>query len=91
MDLPFAQKRFMEDEDVRGLTIISDHRDASFGENWGTLIKDLRLLQRAVFVVDKNNVIRHVEYVKETGEFPNFEAALKVIRELTGQEKRAAA
>jgi thioredoxin-dependent peroxiredoxin len=91
MDLPFAQKRFMEDEDVRGLTVISDHRDASFGQNYGTLIKDLRLLQRAVFVVDKDNLIRHVEYVKETGEFPNFEAALKVIRELTGQERRAAA
>ncbi len=91
MDLPFAQRRFMEDEDVRGLTIISDYRDASFGANWGALIKDLRLLQRAVFVVDKDNVIRHVEYVKETGEFPNFEAALKVVRELTGQDRRAAA
>jgi thioredoxin-dependent peroxiredoxin len=91
MDLPFAQKRFMEDEDVRGLTLISDHRDASFGGNWGALIKELRLLQRAVFVVDKDDVIRHVEYVKEAGEFPNFEAALKVVRELTGQHRRAAA
>ncbi|MHB8174810.1 MAG: thiol peroxidase [Nitrospirota bacterium] len=91
MDLPFAQKRFMEDEDVRGLTIISDYRYASFGENWGVLIKDLRLLQRAVFVVGKDNIIRYAEYVRETGEFPDFEAALKVLRGLTGQERRAAA
>ncbi len=48
-------------------------------------------MQRAVFVVDKDNVIRHVEYVKESGDFPNFEAALKVVRELTGQDRRAAA
>ncbi len=91
MDLPFAQKRFLEDEDVRGLTIISDYRNASFGENWGVLVKDLRLLQRAVFVVDKNNVIRHVEYVRDMGEFPDFDAALKVVRDLTERERRAAA
>ncbi len=91
MDLPFAQKRFLDDEDARGLTIISDYRNASFGENWGVLIKDLRLLQRAVFVVDKNNVIRHAEYVRDVGEFPDFDAALKVVRELAGQERKAAA
>lgn len=91
MDLPFAQKRFLDDEDARGLTIISDYRNASFGENWGVLIKDLRLLQRAVFVVDKNNVIRHAEYVRDVGEFPNFDAAMKIVRELAEQERKAAA
>ncbi len=91
MDLPFAQKRFLEDEDVRGLTIVSDYKSASFGENWGVLVKDLRLLMRAVFVVDKNNVIRHVEYVRDMGEFPDFDAALKVVRDLTEREKKAAA
>ncbi len=49
MDLPFAQKRFMEDEDVRGLTIISDYRDASFGANWGALIKELAALAAGGF------------------------------------------
>ncbi len=91
MDLPFAQKRFLGEEDARGLTIISDHTNASFGENWGVLVKDLRLLQRAVFVVDGNNVIRHAEYVRDMGEFPDFGAALKVVRDLAEQERRAAA
>ncbi len=91
MDLPFAQKRFMEDEDVLAMTIISDHRDASFGQGYGVLIKEMRLLNRAVFVIDQYDVIRYVEYLKENGEFPNFEAAVKVVRDLLGQIQRAAA
>ncbi len=91
MDLPFAQKRFLEDEDVRGITMLSDYKNASFGENWGVLVKDLRLLMRAVFVVDKNDVIKHAEYVRDMGEFPDFDAALKVIRDLTSEKRKAAA
>jgi len=76
MDLPFAQKRWCGAFGVDHVKMVSDHRNASFGEAYGTLIKDWRILSRAIFVVDKHNVIRHVEYVKEVGDHPNYENAL---------------
>ncbi len=82
MDLPFAQKRWCSAFGVDHIKMISDHRNGSFGEDYGTLIKELRILSRAIFVVDKNNVIRHVEYVKEVGDHPNYEAALAVAKKL---------
>jgi thiol peroxidase len=84
MDLPFAQKRWCGAFGVDHVKMVSDHRDGSFGEAYGTLIKDLRILSRAIFVVDKNNVIRHVEYVKEVGDHPNYEAALSAARTAAG-------
>jgi thiol peroxidase len=60
--------------------MLSDHKDGSFGANYGTLIKELRLESRAIFVVDRENRIRHVEYVKEVADFPNYEAALASAR-----------
>ncbi len=91
MDLPFAQKRFMEDEDIRAMKLYSDHRDASFGQNYGVLIKENRLLSRAVFVIDRDDTVRYVEYVRENGELPNFEAALRVVWDLVAELDRAAA
>ncbi|MEI9813821.1 MAG: thiol peroxidase [Acidobacteriota bacterium] len=76
MDLPFAQKRWCGAFGVDHVKMISDHRDGSFGEAYGTLIKDLRIESRAIFVVDKNNVIRHAEYVNEVSEHPNYDAAM---------------
>lgn len=76
MDLPFAQKRWCGAAGADKLVTLSDHRDGSFGTAYGTLIKDVRLLQRAVFVVDKDGVIKHAEYVVNTGTEPNYEAAL---------------
>lgn len=84
MDLPFAQKRWCGAFGVDHVTMISDHRDGSFGEAYGTLIKDLRILSRAIFVVDKNNVIRYVEYVKEVGDHPNYDTALSAARAAAG-------
>jgi thiol peroxidase len=84
MDLPFAQKRWCGAFGVDHVKMVSDHRDGSFGEAYGTLIKDLRILSRAIFVVDKSNVIRHVEYVKEVGDHPNYEAALSAARTAAG-------
>jgi thiol peroxidase len=84
MDLPFAQKRWCGAFGVDHVKMVSDHRDGSFGEAYGTLIKDLRILSRAIFVVDKNNVLRHVEYVKEVGDHPNYEAALSAARTAAG-------
>jgi thiol peroxidase len=60
--------------------MLSDHKDASFGSHYGTLIKELRIESRAIFVIDPNNKIRHVEYVKEVADFPNYEAALSAAR-----------
>jgi len=80
MDLPFAQKRWCGAFGVDNVKMVSDHASGSFGESYGTLIKELRILSRAIFVVDKDNVIRHVEYVKQVGDHPNYEAALAAAR-----------
>src|SRR5664279_3396620 len=67
MDLPFAQKRFCNSFAVDNVKMLSDHRDASFGSSWGTLIKELRILSRAIFVVGPDNKLKYVEYVPEVG------------------------
>ena len=61
---------------------LSDHRDASFGINYGVLIKELRLLARSIFVIDSNDVIRHIEIVKEVTSTVDFDAALKAAEAL---------
>ena len=76
MDLPFAQKRWCGAFGVDKIKMLSDHRDGNFGSSYGTLIKDLRIESRAIFVLDKSNVIRHVEYVKEVADHPNYDTAL---------------
>lgn len=80
MDLPFAQKRWCGAFGVDKVKMLSDHKDASFGSNYGTLIKELRIESRAIFVIDSRNQIRHVEYVKEVADHPNYEAALAAAR-----------
>lgn len=83
MDLPFAQKRWCGAFGVDKIKMLSDHRDGSFGSNYGTLIKDLRIESRAIFVLDPGNTIRHVEYVKEVAEHPNYDTALSAARSAT--------
>ncbi|HEV2688951.1 MAG TPA: redoxin family protein, partial [Bryobacteraceae bacterium] len=68
---------------VDKVKMLSDHRSGSFGEHYGTMIKDLRIESRAIFVLDKDNTIKHVEYVKEVADHPNYEAALNAARSLT--------
>lgn len=82
IDLPFALKRFCGAEGINNLKTLSDHREADFGTKYGYLIKDLRLLARGVVVIDKDDVIRHVEVVPEIGKEPNYDEALKVVRAL---------
>ena len=82
MDLPFAQGRWSSSFGVDNVTMLSDHRGASFGAQYGTLIKEWRILSRAIFVVDDKNVIQHVEYVKEVADHPDYEAALSKARSL---------
>jgi thiol peroxidase len=84
MDLPFAQKRWCGAFGVDHIKMVSDHRTGSFGENYGTLIKDLRIHSRAIFVVDQDGTIRHTEYVKEVADHPNYESALAVAKALAG-------
>lgn len=76
MDLPFAQKRWCGAAGVDRVIMLSDHRDASFGMAYGTLIKELRLESRAIFVVDQSGTIKHVDYVKEITTHPNYDAAV---------------
>ena len=76
MDLPFAQKRFSNSFAVDQVKMLSDHRDASFGAAYGTLIKDMRILSRAIFVVGPDDKIKYAEYVPEVANHPNYEAAL---------------
>ncbi|MDA2924785.1 thiol peroxidase [Acidobacteria bacterium AH-259-O06] len=86
MDLPFAQSRWCAASGVEKLVMLSDHRDAKFGSSYGTLIKELRLNSRAIFVIDEENTLRHVEYVKEVSNHPNYDAALEAVRKLTGTQ-----
>ena len=84
MDLPFAQRRWCGAFGVDHVKMLSDHRLASFGQNWGTLIKELRIESRAIFVVDADNVIRYVQYVREVTDFPDYDSALAAARKLLG-------
>ncbi|UCZ52283.1 thiol peroxidase [Bacillus shivajii] len=77
VDLPFAQKRWCAAEGIDNLQVLSDHRDLSFGENYGVAIKELRLLSRSIFVVDSSDKVTYVEYVPEVTEHPDYNAALE--------------
>ena len=83
MDLPFAQKRWCGAAGVHKVVTLSDHRDASFGTAYGTLIKELRLLARIVFVVDGEGIIRYIQVVKEQTEEPDYDAVLEAVNVLT--------
>jgi thiol peroxidase len=82
MDLPFAQKRWCGAAGVKNVQTLSDYRDASFGKAYGVLIKELRLLARAVFVIDKKGLVRYVQIVEETSNEPDYDAALEAARKL---------
>ena len=84
MDLPFAQSRWCGAAGVKNVQTLSDHRDASFGNAFGVLIKELRLLARAVFVVDKDGVVRHAQIVNELTNEPDYEAVLKAVKGVVG-------
>ncbi|KMJ57040.1 peroxidase [Bacillus sp. LL01] len=80
MDLPFAQKRWCAASGLDNVEIVSDHRDASFGEAYGLLMQELRLLARSTFVVDSNDKVTYVEYVGEGTDHPNYEAAIEAVK-----------
>ena len=90
MDLPFAQKRWCGAYGVDHVKMISDHRTGSFGENYGTLIKELHIHSRAIFVLDKDDTLRHVEYVKEVGTHPDYDSALAAAKKLVSETAASA-
>jgi thiol peroxidase len=82
MDLPFAQARWCGAFGIDNIVMLSDHKSGSFGEAYGTLIKEWRIESRAIFVVDKDGIVRHAEYVGEVADHPDYDAALDVARKL---------
>jgi thiol peroxidase len=82
MDLPFAQKRWCGAAGVNNVQTLSDHREASFGKAFGVLIQELRLLARAVFIVDGDGIIRYMQIVNELSSEPDYEAALDAVKGL---------
>ncbi len=81
-DLPFAQKRWCAGAGIDKVSTVSDHRDMSFGDAYGTHIKELRIESRAVFVVDQSGTLRYVEYVKEMSAEPNYAAVIEAAKKL---------
>jgi len=83
MDLPFAQKRWCASAGVDKVKTLSDHRDAAFGTSFGVLIKELRLLARAVFLVDGQGTVQYIQFVKEVTKEPDYDAILSALKKLT--------
>ncbi len=81
MDLPFAQARWCGAAGVNNVITLSDHKDASFGQNYGFLIEELRLLSRGVVVINKDSKVTYVEYVPEVTNPVNFDAVLAAVKE----------
>ena len=82
VDLPFALKRFCAAEGIDKVVTLSDHKDLSFGTNYGFAIEELRLLARGIVVLDKDNVVQYVEYVKEVTDHPDYDKAIEAAKKL---------
>ena len=82
MDLPFAQKRWCGAAGVKAVRTFSDYQKADFGKTWGVLIKDLRLLARAIFIVDKDGIVKYVQLVPEVTREPNYDEVVTALRAL---------
>ncbi len=82
MDLPFAQKRWCESSGLDSITTYSDYREKSFGKAYGLLIKELCLLSRAVFIIDKEGIVRYKQYVSEITEQPDYDDVIEAVRQV---------
>lgn len=82
MDLPFAQKRWCGAAGIDRVKVVSDHRAVSFGTAYGVLMKELRLLARSIFIIDRNCTIRYIEIVPEMTSPPNYDAALEAVKQI---------
>jgi len=79
MDLPFAQKRWCGVAGITRIKTLSDHRQADFGMAYGVLIKELRLLARAIFILDRRGTVQYVQLIKEVADEPNYEEVLQTL------------
>lgn len=84
LDLPFAMGRFCGAENITNMQTASDYQDRTFGNNWGMLIEELKILARGVFVIDADSKVVYAETVKEVVDEPNYDAALAALKGLTG-------
>ena len=82
LDLPFGMNRFCGAENITNIRPASDYQDRNFGNAWGTLIEELKIMARAIFVLDAEGTVKHVEYVSEVAEEPNYDAAVAALKEL---------
>lgn len=82
MDLPFAQKRWCGQAGVDHVTTLSDYNGSTFGKEYGVLIKELNLLARTIFILDKEGIVRYTQIVKEITSEPNYEEVLNEIKKL---------
>ncbi|MBP7796221.1 MAG: thiol peroxidase [Elusimicrobiales bacterium] len=82
MDLPFAQKRWCGQSGVKRVKTYSDYLKADFGKSYGVLIKEIRLLARAIFIVDRDETIKYIQLVKEISNEPNYEEALNILKQI---------
>lgn len=89
MDLPFAIERFCTTAEIERAKALSDHREASFGTAYGVLIKELRLLARSIFIIDKNNIVRYKEIVPEQSNHPDYDKVLAALTMITGEAMAA--
>jgi thiol peroxidase len=80
MDLPFAQARYIKEHKIKLVKTLSDYNDAAFGMAYGVLIKEQRLLSRAIFIIDEKDIVRYVEYVKEVGTPPDYDKAIEALK-----------
>lgn len=80
LDLPFAQNRFCGAEGIKNMRVLSDYQARSFGNNWGMLIEELKLLARGTFVLDKDGKVIYAETVNEVTNEPNYEATLAALK-----------
>jgi len=88
-DLPFAQKRFCELNNIKNVFVFSDYKYSSFGLNYGVLIKELKLLARTVIIVDKNNVVGYIQISEEITESLNYDDVMKILKiQLSGKNQK---
>lgn len=81
VDLPFALKKYCAAKDIANIKTISDHKDLDFGLKYGFVIEELRLLSRGTVVIDKNDIVRHVEYVANIGDQPDYDKVMTVVKQ----------
>ncbi len=81
VDLPFALKKYCATKGIENIKVLSDHKELDFGLKYGFVIEELRLLARGIVIIDQNDIVRHVEYVPNVSDHPDYDKVLSVIKE----------